>query len=256
MHNYLPHERAYPLLHFVERFLLARLAHAIIVHCEHGRYLVWRKLLRRSNVFIVPLGDFGPYLSRLPDRQRAREQLQIADNWIVFYFFGSIRPYKQVPQLVREFQAVPGVNLRLVITGIPLNETLKIETMDLAVLDSRVQTRLEYISDKDLSTYLAAADVAIFPYRDILGSGSVMLALSSGLSVVAPRIGCLEELITPACGVLYKPGTGALAQAIQQIIASDLLEMGRAARARARQFPWQTMVQETARIYRGDSVYA
>lgn len=250
MHNYLPHERTYPWLHCAERFLLARLAHAVIVHCDHGRILLQDKLLRRGNVFVAPLGNFGPHLVSGPTRQMARGQLGFTDSNIVFCYFGMIRPYKQVPQLIREFRAVAGDDLRLVIIGATPYEALETEILDQAAQDPRVQLRLEHVSDEDLATYLQAADVAVLPYRDVLGSGSAMLALSSGLPVVAPRMGCLAELITPDCGVLYEPGSGAIAGALEQSLELDLPQMSRAAQARARQFPWETMVQETAQIYR------
>ncbi len=250
MHNYMPHERTYPLLHFVERFLLARLAHAVIVHCEHGRTLLRRKLLRRGRVFVIPLGDYSPFLPPLPTRAYARAQLGFDCNWIVFYFFGMIRPYKQVPQLIREFQTVPGDHLKLVITGVTPFEALKIEILSLAREDPRIHFRSDYLPDQELALYLAAADVAVFPYRDILGSGSAMLALSAGLPVIAPRLGCLAELVTPACGALYQPGPGQLAATLRQMIGRDLRAMSRVAQERARQFPWDTMVQETAHVYR------
>jgi len=250
MHNYMPHERTYPLLHYTERFLMARLAHAVIVHCEYGRYLLRRKLLRRGNLFVIPLGDFGPYLPPNLARQAARERLGIAKEALVFYFFGSIRPYKQIPQLLREFATVTGANLRLIITGATLNDALRTEVQQLAACDSRVQTRLEYIPDAELAVYLGAADVAVFPYRDILGSGSVMLALSTGLPVIAPQVGGLAELVTPACGILYDPASETLTQALEQSRSRDLQAMGQAAQARAREFPWQGMVQELFEVYR------
>lgn len=254
MHNYMPHERTYPLLHYLERFALARLADAVIVHCEHGRYLLRHKLLRRRHVFVTPLGDFGPFMSGRSSRQSAREQLGMPQTDTVFCFFGSIRPYKQVPQLIREFRTVAGADLKLVIIGLTLNEALKAEVLELASQDARIVTRLEYVSDQDLSIYLGAADIAVFPYRDILGSGSVMLALSMGLPVIAPQAGCLAELVTPACGILYQPGAGAIAQALRRIVATDLHLMGQAAQARARQFPWKAMMQQTAQVYgRGSS---
>lgn len=249
MHNYMPHERWYPMLHYMDRLALARLSHSVIVHCAHGRDLLAAKLARHGNVSVIPHGDFGPYMPPLPPRSQAREQLQIPEQAIVFYFFGSIRPYKQVPHLIREFATLPGANLVLIVTGLPLNEALRTEIEDLAALDSRVRHRLEYIPDQELASYLAAADVAVLPFRDILASGSVMTALSSGLPVVAPRLGCLPELITPACGVLYDPGPGALAAALEQSLSSNLESMGHAAKARARQFPWEAMVQATHRVY-------
>lgn len=249
MHNYLPHERTYPFLYYIERFLLARLAHRVIVHCEYGRSLLRWKLLRRRDVSVIPLGDFSPSRGDQLSRESARVQLDLANELTVFLHFGLIRPYKQVPRLIREFQTLADQNLRLVIVGVSPYEILTSEIQELAQQDSRVLLRLEYLSDEQLGVYLRAADLAVFPYRDILGSGSVMLALSAGLPVVAPRAGCLAELITPACGMLYEQGPGAIAGAIKKCLDVNLVEMGQKAQARAGQFPWKTMVEEIAQVY-------
>lgn len=249
MHNYMPHERTYPQLHYLERFMFARLAHAVIVHCTHGRYLLQHKLLRRNRTYVVPLGDFGPYLSVLPSREDARQRIQIADECGTIIFFGMIRPYKQVSQLIQEFQSLDDHNLRLMIIGVTPFTELRNDIITLAATDSRISLRLEYVSDEELAIYLAAADVAVFPYRDILGSGSVMLALSCGLPVVAPKIGCPAELVTSDCGELYQPGPGAIAEALRRSMNRDLPQMKEAARVRARQFPWKNMVRATVGVY-------
>lgn len=62
-----------------------------------------------------------------------------------------------------------------------------------------------YIPDEELAVYLAAIDVMVLPYADILTSGSAMLALSFGRPVAAPRLGVVEEMVSPLAGVLYSP---------------------------------------------------
>ena len=60
-----------------------------------------------------------------------------------------------------------------------------------------------YVEDKDFQIYLNAADCVVLPYTEILTSGAVMLSLSFGKPVIAPRLGCLEEVISQCCGRLY-----------------------------------------------------
>ena len=55
---------------------------------------------------------------------------------------------------------------------------------------------LRYIPDAELQVWLRAADVVVLPFRDILTSGSAILALSFGRAVVAPALGCRW---TPCC---------------------------------------------------------
>jgi beta-1,4-mannosyltransferase len=248
MHNYMPHERTYPVLHYVERLAMARLAHAVIIHCAKGRELVRRRLLRRQDVFVVPLGNFAPFLPQ-PSRLAARSNLAIPNDKVVFLFFGSIRAYKGVPDLIQAFRQQASENLLLLVTGQPLTASFGVAVEELAAGDPRIRLRLEYVTDVELSAYLLAADLAVLPYRDVLGSGSVMAALGLGLPVVAPSIGCLAELITPDCGLTYDPDRESLADVLQRCIDLDLSSMRSAATARAQQFPWSEMVRQTAQVY-------
>ena len=249
MHNYMPHERRYPLLHYVERLIMAHLAHTVIAHCERGKELLEHRLFRRKDVSVLPLGNYGEFLDHR-SRSEARAKLEISETNILFLFFGSIRPYKGVPDLVRAFRQVHGDNLLLAIVGQPLNRELEGEVISLAAADSRIRTKLQHLPDSELSVYLSAADVVVLPYRDILTSGAAVAALSFGLPVLAPRRGCLPELITPDCGLLYDPQSESLASALERCLNLDLAGMCPAARTRAMHFPWDDMVQQTAQIYR------
>ena len=50
-----------------------------------------------------------------------------------------------------------------------------------------------------------ACDVVVFPYRDTLTSGAVVLAMSFARACIAPRRGCLAALLDRAGGFLYDP---------------------------------------------------
>lgn len=249
MHNYMPHERRYPLLHYLDRLLMAQLADTVIVHCDRARQLLERRLFRRRNVLVIPLGNFGEYVERC-DRSQARLGLGIPAVRIMLLYFGMIRTYKGVPDLLRAFRQVDDENLVLAIVGQPVSDELAQEVTSLAADDPRVLTRLEHLRDAELSLYLSAADVAVLPYRNILTSGAAILALSFGLPVVAPRMGCLPELVGPECGLLYDPQTESLAPALEQLKTLDLGTMSHGARTRATEVSWSSMVQETAKTYR------
>jgi hypothetical protein len=78
-------------------------------------------------------------------------------------------------------------------------------------------------------------DVAVVPATASLSPGSVMLALTFGLPVVAPAGGAPAEILDPATGRTFDPGAsatgpGGLLEALRG--AGDLV--GPAARAAAR----------------------
>jgi hypothetical protein len=54
--------------------------------------------------------------------------------------------------------------------------------------DKRVVVDARLIPDDEVSTFHRRAHAAIFAYRDVFSSGAPVLALSYGLSVVAPAV--------------------------------------------------------------------
>ena len=128
----------------------------------------------------------------------------------VFAFVGAIRGYKGVGELLEAFAGSTdlGPDARLLICGKPLPARLGRELEQRAVADPRIVLRLERMPEEELSQVLRAADVVVLPFRDILTSGSAILALSLGRPVIAPALGCLPETLpaTPAsCTTRTRP---------------------------------------------------
>ena len=119
----------------------------------------------------------------------------MADEQLVLLFFGSIRNYKSVPNLVRAVRAMPFAELVLIVAGKPWEAAIADEVVTLAGRDSRIILSLGYVPDEEVQVYFRAADAAVLPYTDVTTSGAAMLALSFGLPVVAPAAGCI---LTPA----------------------------------------------------------
>ena len=61
------------------------------------------------------------------------------------------------------------------------------------------------IPNDALQDYLISADAVVLPYREILTSGTAMLAISFGRPVVCIRHGHLRDVITAETGILYDP---------------------------------------------------
>jgi len=141
----------------------------------------------------------------------------------------------------------------LLICGKPLPSRLGRELQSRAESDPRVILRLERIPEDDLSRILRAADAVVLPFRDILTSGSAILALSHGRPVIAPAMGCLPETLPDDAAILYDPDApDALAGALRRANGADLAAMGRRARALADGLEWGPIAAATARLYRGD----
>ncbi|HAF62495.1 MAG TPA: hypothetical protein DCK95_09235 [Anaerolineaceae bacterium] len=248
MHNYLPHDTKFKTANYLERLWMAHCADAVIVHASCGKNILAKKLLRRKDVYVIPHGNYIPFFNRL-SKEDAKQTLGAPVNKPMLLFFGYIRPYKGVPDLIQAFRALPDLDAALYIVGNAQDQTSK-EIHQSIHGDARIMTNLKYIPDEELAVYLSAADAVVLPYLNILGSGALMTALSFGCPVIAPAIGAFSEFLDEKCGLLYSPGnTNGLKTALAEIPNLDLTKMGENALARAQQYPWAEMVKQIANIY-------
>ncbi|HVT66033.1 MAG TPA: glycosyltransferase [Mycobacteriales bacterium] len=88
----------------------------------------------------------------------------------------------------------------------------------------------KFVTDKELGEILAEADLCIAPYRRVTQSGSVMLALSVGLPVLAFATGGLIQTVSPQ-GLVPPDDMEAFAKALND--AWPDLELGRLREPRA-----------------------
>jgi len=233
------------------RGLLAWAAHVVIVHCHEAKRLLARKLGRWWRVCVLPVPTYAEFYPQNLSRVEARAALEIAPDCFVIGFVGGIRPNKGLEDLVAVFGQLDDPNSRLLIAGKPWPpEDYVAVLQQLAATDTRIRFHAEEVPDQDLQLYLTATDVVVFPFKHVLTSSSVALAMSFGRPVVVPRLGCLPELVGADAGILYEPGDiASLAAALRQARESDLEAMGRAAARRANAFSWRDLAEATLKVY-------
>jgi glycosyltransferase involved in cell wall biosynthesis len=237
------------------RIIIER-ADATILHCAYARdaliELYRPSAAAQARLHVLPHGNYVRQYEVDADATAARAALGLASAGTVFAFVGSIRGYKGVAELLDAFGDGLGPDARLLVCGKPLPAKLGRELEERAAADARIVLRLERIPEEDLSRVLRAADVVVLPFRDILTSGSAILALSHGRPVVAPAMGCLPETLPQDAAILYDPGApDALGAALRRAAQSDLVAMGARARAYADGLDWGPIAAQTAWLYRG-----
>lgn len=195
-HNLTPHEGATPLFQslFVRCFLT--FLTDVIYLTAASRLISFARYpgLRKKRTAVIPHGHYRPIFPSPPDRSSARESLGLPANAFVLLHFGQIRPYKQVPLLIEVFKELDRPDVRLVIAGSPADSELEKELRAQAAGETRILLRLEEVPEAEVPTLFAAADLMVCPFREILNSGSVLLALSLDRPVLAPALGSLPDL--------------------------------------------------------------
>ena len=109
-----------------------------------------------------------------------------------------------------------------------------------------------FVPDEKIQLYMNASDVVVFPYRDILTSGAVLLAMSFGKACIAPRIGCIGEVLDDSGALLYNPDDSfGLLSAMKLAIEKQekLANMGEYNYQLAKQFNWEMIAEKTFLIY-------
>jgi beta-1,4-mannosyltransferase len=186
-HNLEPHEIPRPKLwRFFQRCFLSQVD--LLISFGKGATSLLEKRypqLAQVPVSIIPHGHCRDYYTAQPDVATLREQLAL-DNRPIFLYFGLIRPYKEVPALIRSWKYLPAPPAQLIVAGRPLTPELESAIRREADGAKDVHLILRLIDDDEVPTLFAAADAVIMPYgaRSALNSGVAHLALSLGRPVV------------------------------------------------------------------------
>jgi beta-1,4-mannosyltransferase len=225
----------------------------LIVHCDRAKELVQEHyhLRSTSKITVIPHGHYLDKYPRDSSTQSGLEPLDTAEDNTVFAFFGQIRPYKQVPRLVETFREIDNDSSTLIVAGKPSTEKLQRTLVERAEDRQDIHTMLEFIPNREVAQYFETADVLVFPYRDILTSGSVILAMSFSRPVIAPSLGCLPELVEDGVtGFLYdSDDSDGLQQAMERALQADLEKMGEHAYETVESFDWDSIADQTTSVY-------
>jgi glycosyltransferase involved in cell wall biosynthesis len=132
-------------------------------------------------------------------------------------FFGTIRPYKGLEDLIDAFELLPG-DCRLTVVGETWEGwTLPADMIAASPARDRIELVNRYVTDAEVNTFFAAADLVVLPYRRSSASGPLHIAMSHGLPVVVTSVGGLVEAAGDYPGVRFAPPAdpAALASAIR-----------------------------------------
>lgn len=252
VHNLSSHEKQLlPVQAFFVGIFL-RFCDAIILHCTTAmkRVLHTYGHVMPKCVSIIPHGHFIDAYTNKVSRVSARMALGLSDRETALLHFGSIRPYKGIVRLIDAFKMVEGLHLRLIIVGLPLNEKVRKQVEDRSHGDRRIIQVFRFVSDDEVQVYMNAADAVVLGFEEILTSGSVLLAMSFGKPVIAPRLGCIPEVLDQQGAILYDPrGKPELEDAIREALKTDLTAMGKHNMEKAQELDWERIGERTYKVY-------
>lgn len=253
-HNILPHEHGGDQREANALRRWYRLCDAIIVHNESSRQvLLGFEPSVADKVQVIPHGSFSDYAGSVGET---------AHEKTVFLQFGAIRKYKGIDILLEAASLLPEEirqQVRIVIVG---NQRRELDDTDYEALLARWQVQdcveliRRFIPDGELPAYFNGCDCCLFPYKNIYGSGALLLAYTFGKPVIASAIPTfVEETDGGKTGLLCEPmNPRALADAITRFSALSGAERA-AMKAHIRtlcenKYNWAVSAAALAEVYR------
>lgn len=253
VHNLQHHEATHRR---AERWLARRIANAaaqIIVHSKAAATLVADALTHGDSrkLVVVPHGSYVGLYRNTVSASQARTRLRLDADSPVLLFFGNIRPYKGVPDLIAAYQHAGTARSTLMIVG-KADDAMRASVERSIAGSPGIRLIAGFVRDDDVQDYMNASDVVVFPYREVLTSGAIVLAMSFGRACIAPAVGSIPELLDEQGAFLYDPAErDGLRRAIDRAIANQarLVEMGAHNRRRAAEWGWDRVARQTAAVY-------
>ena len=192
---------------FVAPFMV-RLAHGFVTHSECDRKLLQRHYnLGKRPIALIPHGPYDHH-QLTSGEQRYRTVSASCCNLL---FFGVIRPFKGLEDLIMAFDALPKNEISrywLTIVGETWEGwTLPANLIERSQYRDQITFVNRYVSDAEVAEFFAEADAVVLPYHRSSTSGPLHIAMSCGLPVVVTSVGGLTEAVAGYDGaILVLPG--------------------------------------------------
>jgi glycosyltransferase involved in cell wall biosynthesis len=248
---------------FQERWL-PRYSAAVTVASRTLETQMWGMGVQPDRVFYVPNCPGRTFLSRRENTQQAdrtwvRDALGIGNAPMAIYV-GHITRGDDLDLALAAFRQVrdrvPDARMVVVGTGDGLDRLQK-QATELSLTETVIFTG--WLEHQKVPAYLAAADVAIYPYRDSLVNRAkcsikILEYMAMGKAIITHRVGQnLEYLEHGRSGILAEPGdvkefTEGLVATLSDRAYADRLGT-QAAQRIERRFNWSRRVLDVERAY-------
>lgn len=207
VHNEQHHEQKYQYTERIINEIAFLTSNVIVTKCETASEIIKKSYRNasREKITVVKDGNYIRAYENSITQNEARNELNLPNSSFIYLYFGYIREYKGIPNLIDAFTDMAPTNAELWIVGKPKTDDIANLIRERAGSSEKIITKFEFIDMDNVQYYFNMANVLVLPYRNILNSGTVYLGLSFSLPIIAPRLGCIPESIPSENDFLYDP---------------------------------------------------
>ncbi|TSD95444.1 glycosyltransferase [Gordonia rubripertincta] len=211
-----------PLVRRYTRLVMALLVHLVdgfVIHSEADRVpLAETYPVGDKPVQVILHGPFAQYSSKTAPPLRTAPT-----DCTNLTYFGTIRPYKGLEDLIRAFEELEHPErFWLTVVGETWEGwTLPAELIRRSRWRGRITFVNRYVTDDEAARWLAGADALVLPYRRSSASGPLHVGMALGLPVAVTELSSLVEASAGYRGsVFFAPGDiGGLRDSLETLAA-------------------------------------
>ncbi len=242
LHNLAPHQNRHASVHQRAHCFLAKKINWIRVFSDSSvRRAAAYLNISESKFKVVPEGSYVDYYKNEICIKEAKAFFHMHDDAFVLLYFGLIKPYKGIIELVKSFKKHRHNNWRLIIAGKSMDENYM--SLIRSQLDDSIILHEKFIDKNDVHYYFNAADVVVLPFRKIENSGSVILAMSFAKPVIAPHTGVLSQRLQTQSELLYDEDMASSFNKLKAINPTVLVQLGKNNREELKKYSWKDFAQ-------------
>jgi glycosyltransferase involved in cell wall biosynthesis len=219
-------EKSLPLVETLIRpavLKLISMSKRYVVHSQWDKDRLCDKFaLAAGSVSVIPHGPYRVSESSdpaswleapaaLPPTDSTAEKMSDSDYMtpeeIVILYFGVIRPFKGVEDLVDAFDLLPrdeGHVWKLLVVGESWeNWTLPADKIRQSPHSADIEFVNRYIADAEIPTFFGRSHIVVLPYHRSSASGPLHITMRRGLPVVVTAVGGLSEAAGDYPGTVF-----------------------------------------------------
>lgn len=193
-HNQELHESYFPKLESVFWKIFIPSIDAFICHSKNARKILLEahpKLTEKKNEVIYH-GNYKTWYKNEVSDKKARRVLNIDIKDFVLLFVGTMRPYKNISELISCFNELEIENIKLVLAGKCTDDKIQEFIQSYSDENPKIIFHNKWLKDDEFQYYFNSSNLVVLPYR-IMNSGMSLLSLSFHKPILMPKNPMLVE---------------------------------------------------------------
>jgi glycosyltransferase involved in cell wall biosynthesis len=205
LHNLQNHARLWlGLEKVVYGFFLRNCSQIRVYSEETKKAAIERFRLKPERIKVIQDLPYHLYYENKIGKIESRKRLNLNENNFVYLFFGELKPYKGVDNLLKAYAEMAQPNDRLIIAGKSYDAAYFASIQQLADTIQGVSVYHRFIEDEEVQVFFNAADAVVLPFVRIDHSGSVDLALSFSKPVITLKTEAMLKLLRHQSELLFE----------------------------------------------------